>query len=82
VAVARALANEPRLLLADEPTGALDSQTSERILNLLFGLRDRLGMTIIVVSYDKAIGARADRTTAVGLLLGVIGGDLLVKALG
>ncbi len=62
VAVARALANRPRLLLADEPTGALDSQTSERVLDLLFGLRDALGMTMIVVSYDRAVGARADRT--------------------
>jgi predicted ABC-type transport system involved in lysophospholipase L1 biosynthesis ATPase subunit len=70
VAIARALANEPRLLLADEPTGALDSQTSERILDLLFGLRDRLGMTMILVSYDSAIGARADRilTIADGLI--------------
>jgi predicted ABC-type transport system involved in lysophospholipase L1 biosynthesis ATPase subunit len=65
VAVARALANEPRVLLADEPTGALDSVTSERILDLLFGLRDRLGMTMIVVSYDSAIGARADRTVTI-----------------
>ncbi|HEV2998798.1 MAG TPA: ABC transporter ATP-binding protein, partial [Solirubrobacteraceae bacterium] len=59
---ARALANEPRLLLADEPTGALDSATSERVLDLLSSLRDRLGMTMIVVSYDPAVGARADRT--------------------
>ncbi len=64
VAVARALANEPRLLLADEPTGALDSGTSERVLDLLFRLRDRLGMTMLVVSYDRAVGARADRTVA------------------
>jgi predicted ABC-type transport system involved in lysophospholipase L1 biosynthesis ATPase subunit len=62
VAVARALANEPRLLLADEPTGALDSATSERVLDLLFDLRDRLGMTLLVVSYDATVGARADRT--------------------
>jgi putative ABC transport system ATP-binding protein len=62
VAVARAIANEPRLLLADEPTGALDSATSERVLDLLFGLRDRLGMTMIVVSYDAALGPRTDRT--------------------
>jgi ABC-type lipoprotein export system ATPase subunit len=62
VAVARALANRPHLLLADEPTGALDSQTSERVLDLLFRLRDALGMTMIVVSYDSAVGARADRT--------------------
>jgi predicted ABC-type transport system involved in lysophospholipase L1 biosynthesis ATPase subunit len=65
VAIARALANEPRLLLADEPTGALDSATSERILDLLFGLRDRLGMTMILVSYDAAIGSRADRTVTI-----------------
>jgi predicted ABC-type transport system involved in lysophospholipase L1 biosynthesis ATPase subunit len=65
VAIARALANEPRLLLADEPTGALDSVTSERVLDLLFGLRDRLGMTMILVSYDAAIGARADRTVTI-----------------
>ncbi len=62
VAVARALANEPRLLLADEPTGALDSSTSERVLDLLFRLREELGMTMIVVSYDASVGARADRT--------------------
>ena len=62
VAVARALANQPRLLLADEPTGALDSSTSERVLDLLFRLRDGLGMTMIVVSYDRAVGERADRT--------------------
>jgi putative ABC transport system ATP-binding protein len=62
VAVARALANEPRLLLADEPTGAVDSATSENVLDLLFGLRDRLGMTMLVVSYDDAVGLRADRS--------------------
>jgi putative ABC transport system ATP-binding protein len=62
VAVARALANQPHLLLADEPTGALDSGTSERVLDLLFDLRDRFGMTMLVVSYDRAVGARADRT--------------------
>ncbi len=62
VAVARALANEPRLLLADEPTGALDSATSERVLDLLFRLREELGMTLLVVSYDSSVGARADRT--------------------
>jgi putative ABC transport system ATP-binding protein len=65
VAVARALANQPRLLLADEPTGALDSATSERVLDLLFSLRDRLGMTLVVVSYDSSVGARADRTTTI-----------------
>ena len=64
VAVARALANEPRLLLADEPTGALDSANSERVLDLLLGLRDRRGMTLAVASHDQAVAARADRALA------------------
>ncbi len=77
VAVARAVANEPRLLLADEPTGALDSATSERVLDLLFDLRDRLGMTLLVVSYDPSVGARADRTlTLVDGRIDAIAADL------
>ncbi len=78
VAVARALANEPRLLLADEPTGALDSGTSERVLDLLFGLRDRRGMTMVVVSYDPAVGARANRT--VTLIDGRLQGSVTAEA--
>jgi ABC-type lipoprotein export system ATPase subunit len=62
VAVARALIGEPRLLLADEPTGALDSNTSERLLQLLVQVRDQRQMTMIVVSYDPLMGAHADRT--------------------
>ncbi len=61
VAVARALANEPRLLLADEPTGALDSVSSDRVLALLAEMRRRHGMTLIVASHDPALSARADR---------------------
>jgi len=61
VAVARALANEPRLLLADEPTGALDSDSSQRVLELMEGARERRGMTMIVVTHDEAIAARSDR---------------------
>ena len=61
VALARALANDPRLLLADEPTGALDSEDTERILDLLGELRERRGMTVLMVTYDEGIGRRADR---------------------
>jgi putative ABC transport system ATP-binding protein len=61
VAVARALANEPRLLLADEPTGALDSASSERVLSLLAAMRARHGMTMIIASHDDAVTRRADR---------------------
>jgi len=62
VAVARALANHPRLLLADEPTGALDSKSSLRVLDLLASIRERYGMTMLVVSYDPEVGSHADRT--------------------
>jgi len=62
VAVARALANSPRLLLADEPTGALDSLTASAIVELLLRLRDRRGMTVIIVSYDPEVHYRANRT--------------------
>ena len=62
VAIARALANGPRVLLADEPTGALDSATGEQILALLERLRAERQMTILLVTNDDAIAARADRT--------------------
>jgi ABC-type lipoprotein export system ATPase subunit len=68
VALARALANNPRLLLADEPTGALDSASSERALDLLAALRDRYGMTVVVVSHAPAVAERADRV--IGLIDG------------
>jgi putative ABC transport system ATP-binding protein len=62
VAVARALANSPRLPLADEPTGSLDSVNATRIIELLVRLRDRRGMTVIIVSYDPVVSAYADHT--------------------
>jgi putative ABC transport system ATP-binding protein len=62
VAIARALANGPRVLLADEPTGALDSATGEQILALLERLRAERQMTILLVTNDDAVAARADRT--------------------
>jgi putative ABC transport system ATP-binding protein len=61
VAIARALANDPRLLLADEPTGALDSETGAQIVSLLQRLRERRGMTILLVTNDRSVAERADR---------------------
>lgn len=62
VAIARALANDPKLLLADEPTGALDSSTGAQIIELLVRLRDERGTTIMLVTNDEDVAARADRT--------------------
>jgi putative ABC transport system ATP-binding protein len=61
VAIARALANDPEVLLADEPTGRLDSVSGRRILDLLEHLRDQRGLTVIVVTHDRDVAARADR---------------------
>jgi putative ABC transport system ATP-binding protein len=61
VAIARALANEPQLLLADEPTGALDSETGGQILELLHRVRDEHGMTILLVTNDGGVAGQAER---------------------
>lgn len=61
VAVARALANGPRLLLADEPTGSLDSYNGDRLMDLLAELQAESGMTLIVVTHDPAVARRAQR---------------------
>jgi len=61
VAIARSLANEPRVLLADEPTGALDSRNGQRLLDLLDELQRGSGMTLVVVTHDPDIARRADR---------------------
>jgi len=62
VAIARALINEPPLLLADEPTGNLDQSTGEAILEALQVVRSELGQTIVMVTHDRGVAARADRT--------------------
>ena len=62
VAIARALANGPPLLLADEPTGALDSATGGQIVELLLSLRERRGTTILLVTNDEDVAELADRT--------------------
>jgi putative ABC transport system ATP-binding protein len=61
VALARALANDPPILLADEPTGSLDSDAGARVLSLLEELRRSRGLTILLVTHDESIAARADR---------------------
>jgi putative ABC transport system ATP-binding protein len=61
VAIARALANEPSLILADEPTGSLDTASVDRVLGLFRQLRADRGVTIVLVSHDQAVAAAADR---------------------
>ena len=61
VAVARALAAEPRLLLADEPSGDLDTQTSEQLHDLLFRLRTSQGLGMVLVTHNQELASRADR---------------------
>lgn len=61
VAIARALANEPQILLADEPTGEVDSKTSDNILGILEQLNRERGLTMVVVSHDPTVANRAPR---------------------
>jgi putative ABC transport system ATP-binding protein len=61
VAIARALVNEPAVILADEPTGELDSATSDTLMETLRGLNAERGVTIIIVTHDAAVAGRTDR---------------------
>lgn len=61
VAVARALVNNPVVVLADEPSGSLDTQNKEELHRLFFELRDKLGQTFVIVTHDEALAAQTDR---------------------
>lgn len=65
VALARAFVVQPRLLLADEPTGSLDFATGEQVMQLMFDLNRELGTTLLLVTHDRAIAQRCDRRITV-----------------
>ncbi len=65
VAIAIALANEPNLLLADEPTGAVDTKTSEQILDFFRRINSELGITIVIVTHDRQLAKKVDRVVAI-----------------
>ncbi len=62
VAIARAIVGDPRILLADEPTGNLDSQMGDEIMGILEGLRRESGTTIVMVTHDQRLAERTERT--------------------
>ena len=76
VAVARALINHPDVVLADEPSGSLDSKNKEELHKLFFDLRDRYGQTFIIVTHDETLASYTDRT--LHMVDGVIQ-DIVVK---
>lgn len=61
VAVARALINDPRVILADEPSGNLDTENKQELHKLFFDLRDRFGQTIVIVTHDRELSGMSDR---------------------
>ena len=65
VAIARALASGAKIILADEPTGNLDQETGEQIIDLLFDLRSQDGAALVLVTHDRALAARCDRIAEV-----------------
>jgi ABC-type lipoprotein export system ATPase subunit len=64
VAIARALAQRPELLLCDEPTGQLDSDTAERVLDLIYAIQREFGFAVVIATHDADVAARAGRTVA------------------
>jgi ABC-type lipoprotein export system ATPase subunit len=64
VAIARALVNHPKVILADEPTGNVDSKAGQEIVDLLRRLNQELGLTVVLVTHDAALATQADRMVA------------------
>lgn len=77
VAIARALVNEPAIILADEPTGNLDSKSGEEILQIFDALNREQGLTVVMVTHDAEVGGRAGRIVHLldGLVSGVTAGN-------
>ena len=78
VAVARAFANEPSILLADEPTGNLDSRNGQHVFDLMVEMNRRRGATLVLVTHDHELAARADRR--ISLRGGRVAADDLLRA--
>jgi putative ABC transport system ATP-binding protein len=66
VAIARAVAKNPKLLLCDEPTGALDLETGRKILKVIHDLNEKLGMTVMIITHNSAISGLGHRTLRIG----------------
>jgi putative ABC transport system ATP-binding protein len=82
VTIARSLVNNPALIWADEPTGALDSKTANEIMTLLRELNVRDGLTCVIVTHDPGIGDRCDRVVRMrdGLVVGEVGPRVIAEA--
>jgi putative ABC transport system ATP-binding protein len=78
VAIARALAPDPAILIADEPTGNLDTETGRQIAQLLFSKQQERGTTLVLVTHDRDLAARCSRQ--IGIRAGEI--DLAIKSAG
>lgn len=71
VSLARAFGNNPKILFADEPTGNLDAETSEKVIKLLFDLNREMGTTLVLVTHDMELAAKTDR------IIGIKGGHII-----
>jgi putative ABC transport system ATP-binding protein len=80
VALARALSSRPKLLLADEPTGNLDGQTGQQVVDLLFGLQKRRGATLVLITHDPRLAALCDET--IRMADGVLTTDRALETVG